>query len=313
MDASRVVGIDVAKNSLDVHCLPEGTGFTVSHDRKGLTSLLKKLPPAGECLVVVEASGGYHKRLVAWLLDADHRVAVVNPKRVRDFAKSLGILAKTDRIDAAVIARFGEQTRPRTIQQSMCKNPVLEELVGRRRQLVQLRTAEKNRLENTAHKAVRKSVRKVCDLLDKQIEQIESLLNDEIDSDDDTSNQRRLLRSVPGIGPVTATTLITELPELGQINQREVSALVGLAPYNRDSGAFRGKRSIHGGRANVRCVLYMAALSAMKSNRDIALFAQRLAKAGKPKKVIITACMRKMIIILNAILKNNTPWEPRHV
>ncbi len=304
------VGVDVSKDSLDVCLLPEEKKLTVSYDESGLKQLLRQLPAKGSCLVVVEATGGYHRRLVAELTDAGHLVAVVNPRQVRDFARGLGILAKTDRIDATVIARFGQHVRPRTIEKTPEKLTELKQLVARRRQLVDLRTAEKNRLETITVKSVHKSIQQVIQLLNKQIERIEKDILHLLQSDDDWKDKMNLLGSVPGVGAVTIASLMAELPELGMLNRQEIAALVGLAPFNRDSGRFRGKRSIWGGRASVRSVLYMAALTARRCNPIIRQFANRLEAEGKLFKVVITACMRKLLVILNTMVKENTHWNP---
>ncbi len=312
MDGSitSFVGIDIAKRSLDVCLLPEGKQLSLPYDTAGLKQLFSWLPEAGSCLIVVEATGGYQRRVVAQLADAGHRVAVVNPRQVRDFAKGLGILAKTDRLDAQVIARFGQQVRPRTLAKTHEKQEELAQLVTRRRQLIELRTAENNRMETLVSKPVRKSVQQVVDLLNKQIKRIEKEIVALLESDDDWKDKGEIIQSAPGIGPVTVATLLAELPELGFLNRQEISALVGLAPYNRDSGRFHGKRSIWGGRASVRSVLYMAALTARRCNPVIRSFAQRLEAQGKPFKVVITACMRKLLVILNTLVKTNSTWNP---
>lgn len=305
------VGIDVAKRSLQLSVLPNATSSTFRHDSQGRGQLLGQLPPPGTCLVVVEATGGYERLLVAELADAGHRVAVVNPRQVRDFAKALGILAKTDRLDASVLARFGQQVRPRPQAQTPEKQGELEQLVVRRRQLVALRTAEKNRLETSTAKAVRKSLQQTIDHLNRQIRRLEKDILARVESNDQWKGKAQLIQSVPGVGPVTGITLVAELPELGHLNRSKIAALVGVAPFNRDSGRFHGKRSIWGGRASVRSALYMAALTARRSNPVIRAFADRLAHAGKPFKVVITACMRKLLVILNTLLKTNAHWKPK--
>jgi len=312
MDGSfdSFVGIDVAKSSLDVCLLPEGRTVSLLYDQSGLKELHRQLPPSGTCLIVIEATGGYQRRLVADLVDAGHRVAVVNPRQVRDFARGLGILAKTDRIDASVIARFGQHVRPRTVAKTPEKQQELEQLVTRRRQLVELRTAETNRLETCSSRDVRKSIQHMVDRLNKDIEKIEKTILAFLESVDDWRGKVEILGSTPGVGLTTAASLLADLPELGQLNRQQISALVGLAPFNRDSGGFQGKRSIWGGRASVRSVLYMAALTARRCNPVIRAFADRLDAAGKPFKVVITACMRKLLTILNVMLKTNSPWNP---
>jgi len=312
-DISTFVGIDVAKKSLDLATLPATTPRTFSHDAKGRQELLDNLPKPGTCLVVVEATGGYERLLVADLLDAGHLVAVVNPRQVRDFAKALGILAKTDRIDAAVIARFGQQVKPRLLAEVHEKQGELDQLVTRRRQLIVLRTAEKNRFAIAHSKPVKRSLQLVIDTLNKEIKRFEKEILALVESDDQWREKADILSSVPGVGNVTAATLIAEFPELGQINRQQAAALAGLAPFNRDSGKFKGKRTISGGRRTVRTALYMAALSAKTHNPIIRKFAERLKAQGKLPKVILTACMRKLLVILNTMLKTNTLWNPRIV
>jgi transposase len=303
------VGIDVAKGSLEVCVLPAAARLAESNDRDGVRRLLAALPPVGQCLVVVEATGGYQRLVVAELIAAGHRTAVVNPRQVRDFARGLGLLAKTDRLDAEVIARFGQQARPRETQPQSPAHQRLEELVARRRQLVELRAAETCRLETASTKAVIKSVRTVIEQLGKLIRKIEQELSDLVESDHQLQCRAATLQSTPGVGVVTAVTLVAELPELGRLGRGQISALVGLAPFNRDSGKFHGRRAIWGGRASVRKTLYMATLTARRMNPVIRGFGERLAAAGKPYKVVMVACMRKLLVILNALLKNNVAWN----
>jgi len=311
MDGSITLfaGIDVSKRSLDLCLLPEERRQSFAYDEQGLAELSKALPAPGTCRIVVEATGGYQRILVAELVNAGHQVAVVNPRQVRDFARGLGILAKTDRIDAYVLARYAQQAELRTVAHVSEKAAELEQLVIRRRQLIQLRTAETNRKHTIASKAVRQSIQQMIVVLRKQIDRVEQEILALVESDDDWKNKMDRLGSVPGVGPVTAASLLAELPELGQVNRQEIAALVGVAPFNRDSGRFRGKRSIWGGRASVRSVLYMAALTARTHNPILRAFAQRLEAAGKPFKVVITACMRKLLTILNTILKDGTSWR----
>lgn len=303
------VGIDVSKHSCDVHLRPEGRGFSVEYSAHGLQQLRRQLPDPGTCLIVLEATGGYERRLVAELLDAGHRVAVVNPRQVRHFAKGHGIQAKTDRIDAAVLASFAEKVRPPSNAPHAEKQAELQQLVTRRRQLVDLRTAESNRLETITAKPVRKNVQQVIDQLNKHLRKIEQEILAAIESDDDWHDKMKILTSTPGIGITSAATLLAELPELGQTNRQKISALVGVAPYPNDSGTKRGKRSIRGGRATLRCGLYMAALSASRCNPVLKAFAKRLKDQGKPAKVVLTACLRKLLVILNTMLKTNSLWN----
>ena len=310
-DISTFVGIDVAKKSLDVATLPPSTPRTFVHDPPGRQELLDSLPEPKTCLIVIEATGGYERLLVADLLDAGHLVAVVNPRQVRDFAKAFGILAKTDRIDAAVIAHFGKQVEPRPLAEVHEKQGELDQLVTRRRQLVALRTAEKNRFAMAHSKPVKRSLQQVINTLNKEIKRIEKEISVLVESDDQWQGKADILSSVPGVGDITTATLIAEFPELGQINRQQAAALAGLAPFNRDSGKFKGKRTISGGRRTVRTALYMAALSAKTHNPLIRKFAERLEAEGKLPKVILTACMRKLLVILNTMLKTNTLWDPR--
>jgi len=314
MDGSitSFVGIDVAKHSLELCVLPEETRQDFSYDAKGLEQLFRQLPDAGTCLIVVEATGGYERRVVAELAAAGHLVAVVNPRQVRHFAIALGILAKTDRIDARVIALFGQQVRPRTIAKNHEKQEELQQLVTRRRQLIDLRTTETNRQELLTSQLIRKSLQKVIALLEKQIEGIEKEIAKFLESDDEWKGKANIIKSVPGVGKITVISLLADLPELGVLDRQEISALVGLAPFNRDSGRFHGKRSIWGGRASVRSVLYMAALTARRCNPVIQAFAKRLEAQGKPFKIVIVACMRKLLVILNTLVKTNSQWNPNY-
>jgi len=306
------VGIDVAKNSLDLHLHPRDLRLSTTNDPEGYSRILEFLPEPTTCLIVMEATGGYHKSVAESLLTAGHYVAVVNPRQVRSFAIALGRLAKTDAIDAAVLSRFAEQARPRTMSLPPENQARIVELVTRRRQLIELRTAENNRLESIRVKEVRKSIEAILKALKQQIAAIEKKIAELLKSDDQWNDRADLLLSVPGIGPTTIASLLADLPELGQLNRQEIAALAGLAPYNRDSGRHRGKRSIHGGRGTVRVALYMATLTAMRCNDRIKPFAERLKNQGKPFRVVITACMRKLLIILNTMVKNNTHWNPKN-
>ena len=304
------VGIDVAKASLEVFGLPPGSPSQFENTAEGRAKLLSLLPPAGASLSVVEATGGYERDLVAEMAVVGQHIAVVNPRHVRDFAKALGLLAKTDRLDAAVIARFAEMTQP--VPQGFCQQQEqLRELIVRRRQLVDHRVAEKNRCEQAHAPLVRKSVRKLIETIDKDLNRIDKAIIQLVESNDDWRGRYERLKSVPGVGAQTAATLMAELPELGRLNRQQVASLVGVAPLNRDSGQFRGRRKIWGGRATVRSGLYMAALSAKKHNPIIRAFAARLLAKGKPPKVVLTACMRKLLVILNAMLRSGESWGPR--
>lgn len=304
------VGIDVAKHSFDVAVLPTEHAASFSYDDAGLAQLLDCLRPQGVCLIVLEATGGLERRLAGELIEAGHQVSIVNPRQVRDFARGTGKLAKTDRIDALVLARFARQTQPRIVEKTSEKQLELAALVTRRRQLQSAAVAESNRRETARTTAARKSVEKHLAWLRKEVAGIDAAIAKLIASDETWRGQAERLKSVPGIGPATSATLVAELPELGRLNRRQISALVGLAPYNHDSGKLRGKRSIWGGRISVRSALYMAALTARRCNPIIRAFASRLQQAGKPFKVILTACMRKLLIILNVLVKTNQSWSP---
>lgn len=310
MDSLSFVGIDVAKAQLDVALLPAGKQFAVPRNRQGYQQLLAQLPAPGHCRVILEATGGYEREVVAELLGQGHQVCVVNPRQVRDFARALGILAKTDAIDARVLARFGEQVQPRCVVAAAPQLAELQQLVDRRRQLLELRTAETNRQEQCTAKMACQSIRKVLHTLEKQVVAIEAEIARLVAANDDWKRQAEVLISVPGVGQTTAASLIADLPELGQLNRCQIASLAGLAPFNHDSGKLKGLRAIGGGRATVRTALYMATLSAMRCNPAIKHFAQRLTEKGKKFKVRITACMRKLLVILNALLKNNAHWKP---
>lgn len=305
------VGIDVAKKHWDVHIAPAGKALRCSADQAGLAQLLAVLQPHAPCLIVVEASGGFERRLAADLLEAGHTVARVNPRQVRDFARGLGRLAKTDRIDAEILARFAAHVRPRPWEKQPENQAQIEALVVRRRQLVQMAAVEKTRLHQAAKGPVRKSVGHVLDLLRAQLDELDAELARLIEDDDDWSARAKRLATVPGVGEVTSRTLVAELPELGKLDRQAIAALVGVAPLNRDSGEFRGRRTIWGGRASVRAALYMATLTARTFNPVIRRFAERLEAAGKPFKLVMTACMRKLLVILNTMLRNRVDWNPQ--
>lgn len=312
MNVESVIGIDVSKDTLDMADWPESLEDQMPNDEAGHRKLISRLPASETCFVVLEATGGYEKHIVLALVDAGYFVSVVNPRQVRDFAKALGVIAKTDRIDARVIAQFGFLIRPRTLAETHRKQDELNELVARRRQLVTLRTAEKNRTDKATSKIVKQSVEKIVEHLVDEIKTIDLEIARLVESDDQWKGKSELLRSTPGVGVTTAATLIAELPELGQLNRQKISALVGVVPFNRDSGQFRGRRSIFGGRRAVRSVLYMAALTARRHNPVIRKFADRLKAQGKLPKVILVACMRKLLIMLNSMVKTNSHWNPKN-
>lgn len=304
------VGIDVSKEWVDVAVRPAGDAWRVDRDQDGVDGLVLRLRELAPRLVVMEASGGYEVPLVAALSAASVPVAVVNPRHVRDFARSQGILAKTDRLDAAVIAHFGEVSGV-TAQPLVSEEArALEGLVARRRQIIGMRTAEQLR-RGTAVPAVRESIEEVIAFLNQQLKEVDEELGRRLRESPVWREREKLLKSVPGIGPVATVSLLTGLPELGSLDRRAVAALVGVAPLSRDSGKFRGTRGCWGGRAKVRAALYMPTLVAVRCNPVLREFYERLLRAGKPRKVALTACMRKLLTILNAMLKHGAEWKAR--
>ncbi|MGO9572174.1 MAG: IS110 family transposase [Desulfomonilaceae bacterium] len=304
------IGIDISKSELEVGVLPESQTWTTSNDQDGLSSLVKQLGDLSPVLIVMEATGGLERPLMAVLEAAGFPFSLVNPRQVRDFARAMGILAKTDAIDALVLARFAQAVRPEVRPGKDAQTQELEALLMRRRQLVEMLTAEKNRLR-TASKRVRPNVQASITWLKKSIKEIEKDLTSFIKRMPIWREKNEIIQSAPGAGPVLSCTLLGSLPELGTLNRRKISALVGVAPFNRDSGKFRGKRSIWGGRSVVRSVLYMATLAAVRSNDLFRKFHQHLMDAGKPFKVAMTACMRKLLTILNSMVRDGTLWNPK--
>lgn len=299
------IGIDVAQDYSDV-CFLDEDESVVQQGRYAVDkykALVKNLAKAKPRIVIMEATGGYERKLAALLMAAGIPYRIVNPLRTRQFANSIGELSKTDVIDARILALYAlrNKVEPGTVPDA--KTMELKALLTRRRQLVSLRTAEKNRLQHTEHKGTIKSVTQMLGVLDEQIKAIDRMLDDAIGDNDEFNNKERLLTSVPGVGEQTARSLLGEMPELGTINRKEAAALAGLAPFARDSGKQRGKRSIRGGRFWARSSLYMATLSAVRFNDQIKQFYQRLVAKGKAKKVALTACMRKLLLLLNALLK----------
>jgi transposase len=306
--SSIFVGIDVSKERLDVAMRPSGERESVTNDKAGIEALVKRLGGIQTTLIVLEATGGLERILMRSLASAELPVVVVNPRQVRDFAKATGQLAKTDRIDALVLARFGEAVRPalRPLPDEMTLE--LRALIARRRQITEMIVAERNRLSG-ASKSVRKRIDAHIRWLEAELDRAGKDLDQSIRQSPIWQENEDLLRSVPGIGPVISRSLIAELPELGQLNRKQIAALVGIAPLNHDSGTLRGRRTIWGGRATVRAVLYMAALVASRRNAVIRAFYQRLRNAGKSPKVALVACMRKLLTILNSMLKHKTRWS----
>jgi transposase len=303
------IGIDVAKDKVDVHVRPQGENFTVVRDGEALTVLAERIGALTPALVVMEATGGYEIALAAALAAAKVPLAVVNPRQIRDFARATGKLAKTDALDAAAIAHFAEAVRPAARSLPDDDARLLGELVARRRQVLGMLTAERNRLKQTRHKPIVHSIEKLIKMLMKQLQELDHSIGEHVRGSPVWRQSDELLQSVPGIGNTVARTLLGELPELGKLNPKQIAALVGVAPMNRESGTWRGKRMIAGGRASVRTALYMAALVASRRNPVIAAFYRRLREAGKPAKVALTACMRKLLVILNAIIRDQKPWQ----
>lgn len=309
----RCVGIDVAKATLDVQVRPSDERWSVANDEAGIRTLVEQLRNLAPAQVVLEATGGYQLAVVSALAAAALPVVVVNPRQVRDFAKATGRLAKTDRLDAAVLARFAEQVRPEARPLATADQQELDALLTRRRQLIEMLTAEKNRLGQVfvrGGKQVRKSLKTHIAFLERELHMTDTDLGDLVRQSPVWRERDDLLQSAPGVGPVLSRTILAALPELGQLDRKAIAALVGVAPLNRDSGTMRGKRMIFGGRAPVRTALYMGTLTATRCNPVIRAFYLRLVAAGKPKKVALTACMRKLLIILNAMVRQGTRWSP---
>lgn len=307
-DAECFVGIDVSKDTLDIAVLPASESWQTVRDEKGIQALVARLEQLNPTLIVLEATGGLETHLVTTLATSALPVVVVNPRQARSFAKALGKLAKTDSIDAYVLAEFAQKVRP---EPRPIKDEQLQELAAlntRRQQLVAMLTAEKNRL-TTATKRLRKDIQVHIRWLEKRIKDLDAQLDQHIRQSPVWREKDQLLQSVPGVGPVLSRTLISQVPELGNLNRKAIAALVGVAPLNRDSGSLRGKRTIWGGRAPVRTALYMATLVASRFNPIIKSFYERLVATGKPRKLALTACMRKLLTMLNAIVKSCTPWN----
>src|SRR4051812_3059662 len=303
------VGVDVSKHRLDVHLRPSGEHFTVSHDEQGVAALVERLAALAPALVVLEATGGMEVAPGAALAAAGLPVAVVNPRQVRAFARATGRLAKTDRLDAATIARFAEAVRPpvRPLPDEATRH--LGALVARRRQLLEMLVAERDR-RHAADPALHEGLDAHPRWLEGALAGIERDLDEAVRGSPVGRAREELLRSVPGVGPVSARPLLAELPELGSLTRRQAAALVGVAPFSRDSGKMRGKRTVGGGRATLRACLYMAAVAAARgANPPIAAFYKRLRRAGKPAKLALTACMRKLVVTLNAMLRTGTAWK----
>ena len=305
---SSFVGIDVSKAYLDVAFRPSGERLRVSNSESGIAELVARLSTMRPTLVVLEATGGYQAAVVASLAIAKVPTAVVNPRQVRDFAKATGRLAKTDTIDADVLAHFAEVIRPEPRPFVDEQTLALEALVTRRRQVIEMITAEKNRLAQS-HKSLRSTLKAHINFLQRELQDTNRELDGMLRKTPMWHEHEDLLRTAKGVGRMTIATLFADLPELGTLDNKRIAALVGVAPFNRDSGTHRGKRMIWGGRASVRAALYMAALVASRHNPVIRAFYERLCAAGKPKKVALVACMRKLLTILNAMIRTKSPWR----
>jgi len=302
------VGIDVSKDRLDVHVQPSGEAFAVARQGEGLDQLVERLRALPAALVVLEATGGYETVVAAALAAAGLPLVVVNPRQVRDFARAAGQLAKTDRLDARIIARFAEAIRPAPRPVPDAAAQALGELVARRRQIVEMIGAENNRRRHLSHKRVLRGMARIQALLQVQLSEIEREIDDSVRGTPAWRDKEDLLKTVPGVGSTIARTLIAELPELGSLDRRKIASLAGLAPLNRDSGTLRGRRTIAGGRSTVRSALYMAVIVSIRHRLPLAQTYNRLRQAGKAPKTAITACMRKLVTILNAILRDQKPW-----
>jgi len=307
----QFVGIDVAKDWLDVAVHPRGTAWRAENSEAGLTTLVRKLARLKPAIVVCEATGGYQTDLLVALGTAAIPAAAVNPRQVRDFARALGTLAKTDRLDAATIAHFAQAAaiQPQALAPAAARE--LEALVTRRRQVVQMKVAEQQRRDR-ALPVVRRRIERVLATLQAELDDLDNELTTRLQASPLWREKEELLKSVPGVGPALTVTLLAELPELGQLSRKQIAALVGVAPLSRDSGTRHGRRTCWGGRATVRTALYMPTLVAVRHNPRLRLFYERLLAAGKAKKVALTACMRKLLTILNAMLKYQQPWSLHH-
>ncbi len=311
METAISVGIDVAKHQLDVALHPNGEAWSVSNDERGINTLVKRLQAVTPNLIVLEATGGLETAAASALTVAGLPCAIINPRQARDFAKATGQLAKTDRLDAGVLAQFADRIRPTPRPMPDPETKALSDLMSRRRQLIEMVTAEKNRLQSTPP-GWRADVQSHITWLEGRLARLHKKLEARIKASPTWRVNDEILQSAKGVGPVLSTTLLADLPELGTLNRKKIAALVGVAPFNRDSGTMRGKRTVWGGRAQVRAVLYMGALAATRHNPVIKAFYTRLLAAGKAKKVALTACMRKLLTILNAMIKNQTAWQKNY-
>jgi transposase len=304
------IGIDISKDHLDISTFCQTTQWRAPNRTRSMSALLKKLSALEPTLIVFEATGGYEAELMQRCAEAGLRFARVNPRQAREFARATGRLAKTDKIDAHMLAHFGHSIRPEPTQPTSAKTQTLRALVDRRRQLEQMKSDERNRLRQIKLQTVRAQIEAHIEWLTEQMKLVETELEQLLEADHELDELGKCLRSVPGVGKVSVVTLLAYLPELGELNGKQIAKLAGVAPLNRDSGMKRGKRTIWGGRAGVRKVLYMAALVATRHNPVIQAFYKRLVERGKPKKLAVVACMRKLLVILNAIARSGQHWQP---
>lgn len=302
------VGIDVSKDSLEVALRPSDTAQSFTNDDEGIAHLIECLRPQQPTLIVLEATGKYERQVARALAVEGLLFNIINPRQARAFAKATGILAKTDRIDALLLARFAELLKPEARSLKDEQTEALSDLVIRRRQIVEMITAEKNR-QALASKRVRRDIQVHIRWMEKRLEDINDDIDELIRNSPLWREKDKLLQSVTGVGPVLASTILASLPELGSLNRKQIAALVGVAPFNRESGRYKGKQKIQGGRASVRNVLYMGTVAGIRSNPAIRSFYERLVAKGKPKKLALTACMRKLLVILNTMVKNGTCWQ----
>lgn len=304
------VGIDVSKDRLDVHVLPQGMAFSVERNGKGLAALVARLKPLAPSLVAVEATGGFEMTVAAAIAGAGLPLAVINPAQIRHYAQALGKRAKSDPIDAYVITRFAADVKPEPRPLADEQTQLLAEMVARRRQIVEMLQAERQREKRITLKRLRKSIARVITALEKELAELDSEIDDMIRGSPVWREKEDLLASVPGVGSQTARTLLAELPELGTLDRKHIASLAGLAPYTRQSGKWKGKSMIGGGRSSVRRALFIAAMVAGRFNPALKAFRDHLVAAGKPKIVAVIAVARKLLTILNAILRDKTPWQP---
>lgn len=303
------VGIDVAKDRLDVHVLPTGGAFALPRDSDGVAALIERLSPLAPALIVLEATGGFEAIVTAALAGAGQPIAVVNPRQIRDFARALGRLAKTDALDAATIALFAERVRPPVRPLPDADRTALAELVARRRQLIGMIVAENNRRRSAAAPQLARRIERHLAWLERELSETDTDIDARVRRIPAWQAAAALLASVPGVGPVLCRVLLAELPELGTLDRRKIAALAGVAPMNHDSGQMRGRRAIRGGRSGVRSALYMAALVGSRCNPVLRALYQRLLARGAAKKAALVACMRKLLVMLNAILRSGQPWH----